>query len=263
LLLSLLLIPRNHRVEEGPQETRRIEMQAAVAPSLFEPTFRSTQESWQEEVPTEEWKLIEPVIELAITQANSHGAYVYGFEPETGRASLSAFVGPAPSPKAKLTELSGPAVAFHRNRRTPILLHQDVAADWRFAVWPEFKSSRFDGVASVPLIAPAGVVGVANFCRTGGSSFRARELSFLIGLSAPLAALLTTSVLREELERKAQQLADRKLLDRAKGLLQASFGWSEEEAYLQIRRLSRQQRTPMREIARQVIKAGARSEAVA
>jgi AmiR/NasT family two-component response regulator len=48
-------------------------------------------------------------------------------------------------------------------------------------------------------------------------------------------------------------------LDRAKGLLQESLGWTEEESYLQIRRLSRQQRTPMREIARQVIDAGRQS----
>jgi AmiR/NasT family two-component response regulator len=100
---------------------------------------------------------------------------------------------------------------------------------------------------------------MANFCRTGGASFKARELAFLVGLSAPLAALLTTSSLREELERTAQQLADRKLLERAKGLLQESFGWTEAEAYLQIRRLSRQQRTPMREIARQVIDASRQS----
>ena len=111
----------------------------------------------------------------------------------------------------------------------------------------------------VPLLAPAGVVGMANFCRIEGTSFKARELAFLVGLSAPLAALLTASTLREELERTAQQLADRKLLDHAKGLLQESLGWSEEEAYLNIRRLSRQQRTPMREIARQVIDAGRQS----
>jgi AmiR/NasT family two-component response regulator len=48
-------------------------------------------------------------------------------------------------------------------------------------------------------------------------------------------------------------LADRKLLDRAKGLLQASFQWTEEEAYLHLRRTSRQRRTPMRDIAREVI----------
>jgi AmiR/NasT family two-component response regulator len=46
------------------------------------------------------------------------------------------------------------------------------------------------------------------------------------------------------------------VLARAKGVLQAKLGWSEEEAYLHIRRLSRQSGTPMRQIAREVIEAG-------
>jgi AmiR/NasT family two-component response regulator len=42
-------------------------------------------------------------------------------------------------------------------------------------------------------------------------------------------------------------------VERAKGILQAEFGWTEEEAYLHVRRLSRQNRLPMREIAINVI----------
>ena len=57
----------------------------------------------------------------------------------------------------------------------------------------------------------------------------------------------------EELSRK---LADRKLFDRAKGLLQVSYQWTEEQAYLHLRRTSRQRRTPMRDIAREIIDLG-------
>jgi GAF domain-containing protein len=195
-------------------------MQATAAAA----SLSTSPDIWQQEASASQWKVIEPVIELAITQANAQGAYVYYFDQQNAHASLSAFVGPAPFKK----DASGAAVAFHKERRTPIVIHQDAAADWRFAILPEFKSGRFDGVLSVPLIAPTGVVGMANFCRIEGTSFKARELSFLVGLSAPLAALLTTSTVREELERTAQQLADRKLLDRAKGLLQESLGWTEE-----------------------------------
>ena len=228
-------------------------MQATVVSS-----FGTSQTYSREQAFPGEWRVIEPVIELAVTQANVQGAYVYYFDPEEPRASLSAFVGPSPFQNAasKPPEPSGPAVAFHRDRRTPIVLHNGAASDWRFAKLPEFQTGRFAGVLSVPLIAPSGVVGMANFCRTESAAFRAKELAFLIGLSVPLGALLTTETLREELQRMTQLLADRKLLDRAKGLLQAELGWSEEEAYLQIRRLSRRQRTPMRDVARQVIQAG-------
>jgi AmiR/NasT family two-component response regulator len=48
-------------------------------------------------------------------------------------------------------------------------------------------------------------------------------------------------------------LEDRKLFDRAKGVLHARFGWTEEEAYYHLRRTSRQTRAPMRSIAQHVI----------
>ena len=60
-------------------------------------------------------------------------------------------------------------------------------------------------------------------------------------------------ILRREIEKLTQKLAARRILERAKGILQADFGWTEEEAYLHVRRLSRQNRIPMREIAVNVI----------
>jgi GAF domain-containing protein len=204
--------------------------------------------------------VIEPVIELAITQANGQGAYVYQFDLRSARASLVAFAGPAPfrSAGVRPPQVGGSVAAFHSRRRTPIVLQDGAAADWRFAELPEFRGGRFEGVVSVPLVDGAELVGMVNFCRAERAAIRPKELAFLLGLSPPLAALLKAAALREELQKMVQLLADRKALDRAKGLLQEALGWSEERAYLHMRRLSRQQRMPMREIARQLIEAGGR-----
>jgi AmiR/NasT family two-component response regulator len=69
-----------------------------------------------------------------------------------------------------------------------------------------------------------------------------------IRLAAPATEV---EVLRRE--KLTQKLAARRILERAKGILQEEFGWTEEETYLRIRRLSRQKRVPMREIALLVI----------
>jgi uroporphyrinogen-III synthase len=119
----------------------------------------------------------------------------------------------------------------------------------------EFRGGVYEGVVSVPLMDNGRALGVANFCRAEKDPWKSRDVAFLLNLGVPLGALLTTSHLRAELQKTAQQLADRKLLERAKGLLQERLGYSEEEAYLQVRRLSRQRRRPMREIARQIIEA--------
>jgi uroporphyrinogen-III synthase len=50
-----------------------------------------------------------------------------------------------------------------------------------------------------------------------------------------------------------RQLETRKLVERAKGILQHRQGLTEEEAYLRLRNESRRLRRPMRELAEAII----------
>jgi hypothetical protein len=190
---------------------------------------------------------IVPLLEMALAQTNGNGAYVYAFDSGEPFARLAAWAGLAPT-EADWRTLKTPS--HFLQRPTAVVLHQRASADW------QFRKHRFSGVVSIPLLEAAELVGVANFCRALVAPLPPRELSFLLTLSLPLGALLNGEAVRERLERTTQLLADRKVLARAKGVLQAKLGWSEEEAYLHIRRLSRQSGTPMRQIAREVIEAG-------
>jgi uroporphyrinogen-III synthase len=50
-----------------------------------------------------------------------------------------------------------------------------------------------------------------------------------------------------------RELETRKLVERAKGLLQQKLHLTEEDAYLQLRNESRRQRRPMRDLAEEII----------
>src|SRR5271157_5910618 len=201
---------------------------------------------------------LEPLLELAIIQANAQGAYVYRFDRENVRARLAAFAGPEPHHASRLRarEVPGTIATLHWDRKTPVVLHAPASADWRFSGFPEFQNGSFERVISVPLLDSGETVGLANFCRTGDAPMGASVLAFLMSLSLPLGALLVASTLREQLQKANQDLVNRKLVERAKGLLQARFQWTEEEAYLRLRRQSRRRRTPMPEIARELIESG-------
>jgi GAF domain-containing protein len=200
---------------------------------------------------------IKPLIELAITETMAQAGFVYRFDPENQNGSLVLSLGQMPaSSVSESADLDSRTLAFHWNRPTPVVLHQDAASDWRFGVLSEFRRGKFQAVVSVPLVDRAAVVGMANFCRKEAEPWRARDVAFFVSLSLPLGAVISTATLKSELARTSQKLADRKILDRAKGLLQSRLGWSEEEAYFQVRRLSRQRRIPMREVAREIIEAG-------
>jgi uroporphyrinogen-III synthase len=74
-------------------------------------------------------------------------------------------------------------------------------------------------------------------------------MGYLVGAEMEMARL----------EEKSSQLSDeletRKVVERAKGILQRGARLSEEEAYLNLRRQSRQQRKSMKEVAEAIISA--------
>jgi response regulator NasT len=72
-------------------------------------------------------------------------------------------------------------------------------------------------------------------------------------LQVALARFEQQAHVRRQLSEVQQQLADRKLIDRAKGLLVEKRGMSEAEAYASMRQLAMRQGQKLVEIARQII----------
>jgi signal transduction protein with GAF and PtsI domain len=199
--------------------------------------------------------IVRPLLESILTRSGVDGAYLYQFEEGGDTARLAVWSGVELS--AEFRAVQGRVARDHSRREAPVVLHVGAWIDPRFAAFPEFWTRRFEGVISVPLIHDRRVEGLLNLCRRDPAVLTPAQADFLFSLSLPIGALLAAGSenqeLRQQVEKLSQQLADRKLLDRAKGLLQARFSWTEEEAYLHLRRTSRQRRIAMREIALEVI----------
>lgn len=88
----------------------------------------------------------------------------------------------------------------------------------------------------------------------------AEEFAPAIQLAA-LAAWSAVEVhrLRDELRIVNERLGRRKLVERAKGLLQARGGGTEQEAYEQLRKLSRQRRTTLADTAQDLLRSSRES----
>jgi response regulator NasT len=63
--------------------------------------------------------------------------------------------------------------------------------------------------------------------------------------------------LRTGLADLEQRLEARKLIERAKAVLQARFGWDEQAAFAWLQRAAMDARTPMADVARRVLEQGA------
>jgi len=195
--------------------------------------------------------IVTPLFDAVRTRSQADGVYLYRID-AAGTASLLAWSGPAPGAVPALVRIFG-----GRAMTAAIVIHEGASTDVRFQVFDEFLAHRFEGLVAVPLIHNSEVLGRLHVCYSKPRSLPAYDAAFLFGLGLPLGALLAAGAenqsLRDQLETLSQSLADRKIFDRAKGLLQARHDWTEEEAYLHLRRISRQRRTAMREIAREII----------
>jgi two-component system, response regulator PdtaR len=80
-----------------------------------------------------------------------------------------------------------------------------------------------------------------------------RESDLLPAIHAACARHAELQALREEAESLAEALATRKLVERAKGLLMAREGLSEEDAFARLRRASQVSGRPMRVVAEALI----------
>ncbi len=111
--------------------------------------------------------------------------------------------------------------------------------------------------APILLFAPGGdEEAVAEALRAGVSAYAAPGLDFakvkpLLDLA--IAHFRAFSTLKAELAAAQQSLADRKLIERAKGIVMRERDCGEEEAYRHLRRLAMDRGQRLSEIAQQII----------
>jgi hypothetical protein len=199
----------------------------------------------------------EPLLALCRTQTRADGAYVYALDAPAQRLKLVAWSGLKPTVVDRFqADLAAGADAWTAPRAaiaSPVLAWEDI----RFRSLPEFVQHQFESVLSLAFgTAPPGFV---NLCRREAIPFTPDETAFAASIALGLGNLLRlpdAPDLERQLAELNRRVEDRKLIDRAKRILQDRFGLSEEAAYFGMRRTSRQRRKPMGEIALLVIDSG-------
>ena len=141
-------------------------------------------------------------------------------------------------------------VAEHRE---PVAVFQEAFKDPRFQRFNELPEDRYEAFLSVPLFSRGRLVGVMNLQHREPHVYSARDIRLLSTIGSLAGAEIELARLETENSDLSQQLETRKLVERAKGILQRDLGLTEEQAYLSIQRQSRQKRRSMKEIAEAIV----------
>lgn len=141
-------------------------------------------------------------------------------------------------------------VASHKQ---VVAISAKASSDPRFARLKKLPEDRFEAFLSVPMLCHGKLVGVINLQHREPHQHSQREIRLITMLGYLVGAEVELARMEYEKAQLSDQLETRKLMERAKGILQRELGLDEEGAYLALQKQSRQRRKPIREIAEAII----------
>jgi signal transduction protein with GAF and PtsI domain len=141
-------------------------------------------------------------------------------------------------------------VAEHRQ---PVAVGTRAFEDPRFQTFNELPEDKYEAFLSVPVLSRGKLVGVINLQHRQPHNHSRREIQIISTIGFLVGAEIEMARLEGENTQLSERLETRKILDRAKGILQRDLGLTEEDAYLTIQRQSRQRRKSKKEIAEAII----------
>jgi uroporphyrinogen-III synthase len=141
-------------------------------------------------------------------------------------------------------------VAEHRE---PVAITQGASQDVRFKFFHELPEDSYEAFLSVPILSRGRVVGVINVQHKQAHTYTRRQIKLISTIGFLVGAEIEMARLEGANSQLLHQLETRKLVERAKGILQRDLGLDEEQAYLTLQRQSRQKRRSLKEIAEAVV----------
>lgn len=135
----------------------------------------------------------------------------------------------------------------------PVAIYEKAGNDPRFQLFHELPEDSYEAFLSVPLMCRGRVVGVINLQHRQHHIYRRRDIRMISTVGFLMGAEIELARLEEANLNLTDQLQTRKVVERAKGILQRDLGLNEEQAYLTLQRQSRQKRKPMKAIAEAIV----------
>jgi signal transduction protein with GAF and PtsI domain len=192
------------------------------------------------------------VVEFAAGLVKCDSCLVYVLEGE--ELVLRASKNPHPEVVDRLKLRVGQGITgWVAEHGEPVSVSGKAQADPRFRFFHELPEDTYEAFLSVPLMCRGRVMGVINLQHRLPHVYNRRQIQlisavgFLVGAEIEMARLDTVN------SNLSEQLQTRKIVERAKGILQRDLGLDEEQAYLALQRQSRQKRRPMKEIAEAIV----------
>ena len=197
-------------------------------------------------------EVLERIIQMVTVAMHCDSCFIYVLDKEN--LVLRASKNPHSDVIDQLAMAMGQGVTgWVAKHRQAVSIPAKAWTDPRFANFVNLPEDRFEAFLSVPILCRGKLVGVINVQHSEPHHHSRREIRLITLIGYLVGAEIEMARMEYEKAELADQLENRKIMERAKGLLQRELNIDEETAYLMLQKQSRQKRKPLREIAEAVI----------
>ncbi|HVP55650.1 MAG TPA: GAF domain-containing protein [Candidatus Eisenbacteria bacterium] len=197
-------------------------------------------------------EVLDRIVEFVSDLLSCDSCFIYVLE--GSELVLRASKNPHPDEIDRLTMGIGQGIAgWVAERREPVILERNASQDCRFRSFAELPEDSYEARLSIPVISRARVVSVINVQHREPHVFPPREIKMISTIGHLVGAAIEMARLENEVIQLSDKLAVRKIIERAKGIVQSEFGISEEDAYSLIKKQARSRRKSMNEIAEAIL----------
>jgi uroporphyrinogen-III synthase len=197
-------------------------------------------------------EVLNRIVEFISDLVSCDSCFIYVLE--DNELVLRASKNPHPEVIDRLTMPIGQGITgWVAEHREPVVLERNASQDSRFRLFLELPEDNFEALLSIPVISRGRVVSVINVQHKDPYVFEPREIKIISMIGHLVGAAIEMARLENEVIQLSDKLAVRKIIERAKGIVQSEFGISEEEAYSLIKKQARSRRKSMKEIAEAIL----------
>ena len=192
------------------------------------------------------------VVDFASSVVQCDSCFVYVLEDD--ELVLRASKTPHPDVVDRLKLRVGQGITgWVAEHKRPVAVGRHAFEDPRFQTFNELPEDRYEAFLSVPVLSRGKLVGVINLQHRQPHEHSRQDIQLISTIGFLVGAEIEMARLEVENTQLSERLETRKVVDRAKGILQRDLGITEEEAYLTIQRQSRQRRKTKKEIAEAIV----------
>lgn len=180
--------------------------------------------------------------------------FIYFYNKDSKELTLIASKKPHDEALGHITMHQGEGITgWVAQHKQTVAISQQAFTDSRFKFFKELPEDKYEAFLSVPILDVNGVVGVMNFQNRNSYNFSDEQVKVIEAIGKIISSAFTAIVADKKVNDLEEKLEERKVVEKAKGVLMKVKNISENEAFKIIRTEAMNKRKSMKEIAEAIL----------